>query len=174
MKRPLASIAAVLGLSMGLVLGAGLTRTSTAAPSSPAEGPKAPARDPSAGDFADGRAALNAKDWPAAQKAFERANRAKPNDPDILNMLAFSMRKNGRLQDARNTYFRALELRENFPQAREYLAECYLELALEQYTILQQAGKPGEEHVATLRAAFAAAADRAKGVNPAPAPDRKW
>lgn len=99
-------------------------------------------------------------DFDKAIDRFERANRERENDADILNMLAFTQRKLGRLDDAFENYARALEIRPDFPQAREYLGEAYIQAALEQVKILRGYGSKGEQELAQLMAAFEEAAWR--------------
>ena len=66
------------------------------------------------------------------------------NDPDILNMLAYTQRKTGELDRAIDNYKRALDLRPDFPQAREYLGEAYLQAALAQLKWLDDKGTGAE------------------------------
>jgi len=67
-----------------------------------------------------------------ALRIFKRAYRKDSEDPDVLNMTAYCLRKTGEFDQAIALYRRALEAREDFPQAREYLAEAYLDLARQQ------------------------------------------
>ena len=88
-----------------------------------------------------------------ARKALERARSMEPKHPDVLNMLAYSQSKTGALDLAIDNYKNALRQRPDFPQAREYLGEAYLEAALRELTALERAGTTAErEHAALLRA----------------------
>ncbi len=103
---------------------------------------------------------VEAGDFEAALEHFERANRERKNDPEIVNMMAFTQRKLGRLDEAFELYDKALKLRPEFPQAREYLGEAHLQAALEQVRILRGYGPSGEQELQQLMAAFEAAAFR--------------
>jgi len=106
-----------------------------------------------------------------ALEKFERANASRADDPEILNMLAYCQRKTGDLDAAFANYARALELRPEFPQAREYLGEAHLQAALQQLDILRGYGHRGRDEYAMLADALRAAAG---GLTDAmPAGDRK-
>jgi tetratricopeptide (TPR) repeat protein len=75
-------------------------------------------------------------DYQTALKYFEQANGIDKNNPDILNML-------GKIDEALATYAKALSLRHNFPEAREYLGEAYIQAALKQLDILNGYGNAG-------------------------------
>ena len=127
--------------------------------------------------YNQGLALVEAGNFEKALDLFKKANKERDDDPEILNMLAFTQRKLGRLEQAFENYARALELRPEFPQAREYLGEAYLQAALEQVRILNGYGSSGEKELAQLRAAFEKAAWQL-GVGAQPsrsgAPERKW
>jgi tetratricopeptide (TPR) repeat protein len=108
--------------------------------------------------YDEGRALAEASMHAEAMKKFEAANKERPNDPEILNMLAFTQRKVGQLDAAFENYRKALSLRERFPEAREYLGEAHVQAALEQARVLQGYGADGEKDLAELVAAFARAA----------------
>lgn len=55
------------------------------------------------------------------------ADTAKPNDPDILNLLGFTHRKTGDFASALNYYKRALAINPDHRDAHEYLGELYLQ-----------------------------------------------
>jgi tetratricopeptide (TPR) repeat protein len=93
-----------------------------------------------------------------ARKAFSTANRELRNDPDILNMLAYTQRKTGNLDLAIENYRKALRLRPDFPDAREYLGEAYLQAALEQLEALSESGPKAEEQHGQLQRALQDAA----------------
>ena len=108
--------------------------------------------------YDEGRALAEASMYAEALEKFEAANKERKNDPDILNMMAFTQRKLGKLDEAFKNYDKALSLRERFPQAREYLGEAHVQAALEQARLLQSYGADGEKDLAGLVAAFARAA----------------
>lgn len=84
------------------------------------------------------------EEFEAARRIFEKLHAADADDPDVLNMLAYTQRKTGRLDEALGNYRKALQLRPDFPQAQEYLGEAYLQLALRQIEILRQSGSKQE------------------------------
>lgn len=111
--------------------------------------------------YKQGVAAVQANQFAQALPLFEKANQAEKNNPDVLNMLAYTQRKLGKTQDALNNYYRALALRPNFPQAREYLGEAYLQAALEELDKLQHAGAEGQKQADLLKRALHDAASKA-------------
>lgn len=92
-----------------------------------------------------------------ARESFEKANRERKNDPDIVNMLAFTQRKTGKLDEAFANYKKALELRPRFPQAREYLGEAHIQAVVAEIKELQSYGPEGEKELAMLVSALRAA-----------------
>jgi tetratricopeptide (TPR) repeat protein len=113
-------------------------------------------------EYERGLAHVQAGDFEAARKAFDAAQRKAPGNPDVLNMLAYSLRKSGQLDRAIATYHKALRQRPRFPQAREYLAEAYLQAALRELETLEgygdEARSEREELVRSLESAAARAA----------------
>ena len=91
---------------------------------------------------------------------------ADRDDADALNLLAYCQRKAGRLDEAFANYHRALELRPEFPAAREYLGEAHLQAALQQVEILRGYGEPAREELAKLVAALQDAAVKAGDAQP--------
>jgi len=104
-----------------------------------------PARQGAPSAFQEGQAALKQNDYKTAVRFFGAAVEEHPHDPDALNMLAFSERKQGNLADAFQNYEKALKIRPHFPEAREYLAEAYLQAALTELKTLQSYGVDGKE-----------------------------
>ena len=70
--------------------------------------------------YQKGMVASVAENYDQAYEYFNRAYQKDAGNPDILNMLAFSQRKRGNLEEAFDYYEKALKLRPRFPQAREY------------------------------------------------------
>lgn len=100
--------------------------------------------------YEQGKASIRQKDFTGALGHFTQANRLKPNDADILNMLAYSHRKLGRLDEAFTYYRRALKLRPRFAEAREYLGEAHIQAAVRQIKTLQGYGKEGQQQAKEL------------------------
>jgi tetratricopeptide (TPR) repeat protein len=141
-----------------VLLFAALLATVVASPQAgfAAGSPKPKGSDESA--FEEGRRLVERGSFARARNAFERANDEKPSDPDVLNMLAYTQRKTGKLDLAIDNYKRALKLRPDFPQAHEYLAEAYLQLALRQLKVLERYGESAEAERQALEEAIRAAA----------------
>jgi len=117
--------------------------TTLAAPTKPREQPASTADSPEkasekASDtaFAAGSQAVERGEYELALKSFEEADRIRPDQPETLNMLGYSQRKLGQLDQARESYLKALSIRPGFAQAREYLGENYLMLALREMRAL--------------------------------------
>jgi tetratricopeptide (TPR) repeat protein len=108
-----------------------------------------------------GMALAEAGEFEEALVRFEQASKKRKNDAEILNMLAFCQRKTGDLEHAFENYAKALEIRSDFPQAREYLGEAHLQAALQQVEILRGYGAEGEKELARLVAAVKSAAGEA-------------
>ena len=122
-----------------------------------------PAPAPRAADwFAQGKAALKAKDFAKAEKCFTEADRVEQNNPETLNELAFSQRKQGKLDDAFANYAKALKLRPKFPEAREYLGEAHIQAAIREIETLKSYGADGKEELADLVKALKDAAASVK------------
>lgn len=101
----------------------------------------------------------------AALVKFRAAHEQNPGDADVMNMLAHSLRKTGKLDEAFAMYEKALAARENFAKAREYLGEAHLQAALIQVQILRGYGKEGEKELAALLDALRRAANEAAGTD---------
>ena len=108
--------------------------------------------------YQKGLVASEAKNYDQAYEYFKRAHQEDADDPDILNMLAYSQRKRGNLSEAFEYYETALKLRPRFPQAREYLGEAHIQAALEQIRILQGYGSEADHELEDLVEAFREAA----------------
>ena len=90
-----------------------------------------------------------------------------PQNPDTLNLLAYSQRKSGQLDEAIETYKQALALRGRFPQAREYLGEAYLEASLRELATLRTYGQTANRETAELLAVLKEALGRLPAAPPA-------
>lgn len=107
--------------------------------------------------YQEGMAAVEHHDFEAAVKSFRKAHARRRSDADIMNMLAYSLRKTGEIEDAVAYYHKALRKRPEFPEAREYLGEAYLQGALDELKILKSYGEKGEHEYRELADAFKAA-----------------
>jgi len=88
--------------------------------SSPATAAKA---DP---DYATGKKAIAARDWPSAITALKAAAGRDSGNADIQNDLGYAYRNAGQLELALTHYEKALKLNPEHRGAREYLGELYL------------------------------------------------
>ena len=77
-------------------------------------------------DFAAGRAAIDARDWPAAIRALSSAALRDTRNADIQNYLGYAYRHTGQMDRAFEHYQRALQLNPRHRGAHEYLGEAYL------------------------------------------------
>jgi len=105
---------------------------------------------PEADVYHQGVAATKQKDYQQAVQLFQQALKSDPRNPDVLNMLAFSLRKSGRLDEAFDYYRQALEIKPQFPEAREYLGEAHLQAALREIQTLKSYGASGREDLQDL------------------------
>jgi predicted Zn-dependent protease len=80
-----------------------------------------------AGDLDAARALVDAQKYDEALPALQKLDQESPNNPDILNLIGFSLRKTGKTSEALDYYNRALALNPQHRGANEYLGELYLE-----------------------------------------------
>ena len=95
------------------------------------------------GDFDSARALVDAQKYGEALPALRKVDQESPNNPDVLNLIGFSLRKTGKMDEALDYYTRALALNPHHRGANEYLGELYLETrqpekAKERLAVLQQ------------------------------------
>ncbi len=138
----------VVGLLTAILIGSNMIchADSTPTPPSPSYQNGTPPVNQAAASFYDqGVTATKNNDFKGAFPLFEKALAADPNNPDILNMLAYTQRNLGLIDDSLANYKKALDLRPNFPQAREYLGEAYLQAALAQIDTLKGYGTTGKD-----------------------------
>jgi len=119
--------------------------------------------------YNDGLTTAKSGDFAKARDMFERANRMKKNDPDILNMLAYTERKTGQIDEAFDNYRKALKIKPRFPQAHEYLAEAHLQAALMELDTLKGYGADGADDARQLVDAIRQAAATATAGDAEPA-----
>ena len=113
---------------------------------------------PAADAYHQGVAATKQKNYQRAVGLFQQALQTDQRNPDVLNMLAFSLRKSGHLDEAFDYYRQALEIKPQFPEAREYLGEAHLQAALREIQTLKSYGASGREDLEDLTKAFKSAA----------------
>jgi predicted Zn-dependent protease len=102
------------------------------------------------GDFDTVRGLVDAQKYDEALPALRQLDQQAPNNPDVLNLIGFSLRKTGKLEEALDYYNRALALNPQHRGANEYLGELYLETkqpekAKERLEVLRQACGDCEE-----------------------------
>lgn len=150
-----------LAASLSLLCFAGLTHAmggSEPPEATPADGPSS---------YQRGGELIEAGRFVEARTALENAVRQDPQNPDALNLLAYSQRKSGQLDEAIETYKQALALRGRFPQAREYLGEAYLEASLRELATLRTYGQTANRETAELLAVLKEALGRLPAAPPA-------
>jgi len=113
LKLRIFTLALLAGLAFSPALRA--ADTSSSAPPMP--------EDP---DMANGRKAVDAQNWKAAVDSFSRAAARDPKNPDAQNLLGYSWRKSGNLDQAFKYYNEALRLDPGHKGAHEYIGEAYL------------------------------------------------
>jgi predicted Zn-dependent protease len=102
-------------------------------------------------DFTAAKALVDAAKYDDAMPQLQALDKATPNNPDILNLIGFSLRKTGHPDQALSYYNRALAEKPDHLDANEYLGELYLELkqpakATERLAVLQKACGDCEEY----------------------------
>jgi len=102
-------------------------------------------------DYMAVKAEVDAGAYQAALTRLMALDQATPNDPDILNLIGFSLRKTGHPDQALDYYGRALAQEPDHLGANEYLGELYLELkqpvkAQERLAVLEKACGDCEEY----------------------------
>jgi tetratricopeptide (TPR) repeat protein len=96
------------------------------------------------------RALVDAQKYDEALPALRQIDQQNPNNPDVLNLIGFSLRRTGKMDEALDYYTRALTLNPQHRGANEYLGELYLETkqpekAKERLEVLRQACGDCEE-----------------------------
>ena len=109
-------------IAVGL-LGLGLVLLPGGALADPSEETKEGQLDP---EYAAGKAAIAAKDWPTAIRLLSSAALRDTRNADIENYLGYAYRQSGQLPVAFTHYERALQLNPRHRGAHEYIGEAYL------------------------------------------------
>jgi predicted Zn-dependent protease len=100
--------------------------------------------------FDAARILVDEQKFDEALPALRQLDQQSPNNPDILNLIGFSLRKTGKTDEALDYYTRALTLNPKHLGANEYLGELYLETrqpdkAKERLAVVRQACGDCEE-----------------------------
>ena len=101
-------------------------------------------------NYTAAKSLVDAGKYDEAMPQLQALDKATPNNPDILNLIGFSLRKTGHPDQALGYYNRALAEKPDHLDANEYLGELYLEL--------KQPGK-AEERLAVLQKACGTCAE---------------
>lgn len=72
------------------------------------------------------QALIDRQDWSGAIAELERARRKDARNADVHNLLGYSLRKSGKLEQAFASYRTALQLDPKHLGAHEYIGEAYL------------------------------------------------
>jgi tetratricopeptide (TPR) repeat protein len=87
--------------------------------------------NPSADDeYKAAQASIAQADYKTAMTHLKNVIAAKPDDADALNLMGFSERKTGDMNESLEYYNKALALKPNHLGANEYLGELYLEMKM--------------------------------------------
>ena len=79
------------------------------------------------GGFDQARMLVEAEKFAEALPALRALDAQAPGNPDVLNLIGFSLRRTGHMAEALDYYNRALALNPQHLGANEYLGELYLE-----------------------------------------------
>ena len=165
-KRTILGLVLTVAISMAgaAVLHASGTPSESRSPKPAATTPQAEGNTED--QYAKGYELAKAENYVEARKIFEELAAREPKNPEVLNMLAYTQRKTGDVDEALDNYERALKLRPKFPQAREYRGEAYLQAAMAEADLLKSYGKDGDEDLKKLVDAFQEAASKMEAVRP--------
>jgi len=110
-------------------------------------------------DYAAGKKAVDRKEWASAVASFRKVVAAEPENADGYNMLGFSLRWMGQMDEAFAAYDRALKLNPKHRGALEYSGIAYLKAgepakANEQLGRLENLGAKSSEEYRDLAKAI--------------------
>lgn len=77
--------------------------------------------------LADARALIKRENWKSAITMLGKIVADEPRNADALNLLGFSLRKDGQMEKALGFYLKALTINPGHKGAHEYLGELYVE-----------------------------------------------
>jgi predicted Zn-dependent protease len=80
------------------------------------------------GDFDTAKSLVDSQKYDKALPVLRQLDQKSPSNPDVLNLIGFSLRKTGKMDEALDYYTRALALNPQHRGANEYLGELYLEM----------------------------------------------
>lgn len=152
-RAPFGAVLMATTLWVGM---AGLAGTGLGAQA--AETQSAPEENARSSDFRAGQRAVERKDWSAAVASFRKVVAQEPNNADALNMLAYSYRWQGKMDEAFANYERALKIDPNHRGALEYQGVAFVrtgQMAKAEANLArleQIAGRNGEEYRDLARA----------------------
>mgnify|MGYP006432385151 CR=1 FL=1 len=87
------------------------------------------------------------ENYTEAERLFSQSIEENQRVAQSYNMLGFSLRKQGKRLEAIQSYYKALDRKPDFPEAREYLGEAYLQGAEKQLDILKEThGKDNQQY----------------------------
>lgn len=120
----------------------------------------------------EARGLIAEKRWAQAERILAAHAKAEPQDADVHNLLGFSLRNLGRLNESLVAYRRALELDPGHLGAHEYIGEAYVQLgdlarARAHLEALIRLCPSGCSELDDLRASLAAAGARPAASPPA-------
>jgi len=110
-------------IALSLLAGVALASPATYAMSDDKPSSSAAAADP---DFANGKKAIEAKDWKTAIDLLGKAAAKDAKNADIQNYLGYAYRNSGNYDQAFQHYNAALSIDSKHKGAHEYLGEAYL------------------------------------------------
>ena len=79
-------------------------------------------------ELGEARQLMDQKDWTGALVELKRALRKDRRNADVHNLMGYSYRKSGQLDEAFDSYRTALRLDPDHKAAHEYIGEAYLQI----------------------------------------------
>jgi len=157
--RPLAALAALLPLLLLVPPAAAVSGGKSDDEGDRAAGAEAPASDEAKQAYERGMELVKEGHWQDALERFRAAAKKDRKNPEYLNMVAYTLRKVGNLDDAFETYAKVLAMKPNYAPAREYLGEAHLQAILLQLDVLRGYGDDGRKEYDALVTALRKAAE---------------
>lgn len=104
--------------------------------------------------YEKGVAKAEAGEYAAAERLFARSIEKGTKVAESYNMLGYVKRKQGKTREAIRAYHEALDRKPDFPEAREYLGETYLQGVRKQLEILRESLGTDHETYRELKSAL--------------------